>query len=61
MLEVTRQLHVLADSWHRPSMLLDAQQGRPIEVEVIVGELVRMGRERGVDMPVSSLQLDFSL
>jgi len=34
-----------------PSMLLDVQNGLPIEVEVIVGEVVRMAKEMGVDMP----------
>ncbi|KAG1721235.1 ketopantoate reductase PanE/ApbA-domain-containing protein [Suillus paluster] len=34
-----------------PSMLLDAQNGLPIEVEVIVGEVVRMAKEMGVDVP----------
>lgn len=38
-----------------PSMLLDAQNGLPIEVEVIVGEVVRMAKEMGVDMPVSRI------
>jgi 2-dehydropantoate 2-reductase len=36
-------------------MLLDAQNGLPIEVEVIVGEVVRMAKEMGVDMPVSRI------
>lgn len=39
---------------HCPSMLLDVQSGRPIEVEVIVGEVVRMARARGASVPVSS-------
>jgi ketopantoate reductase len=34
-------------------MLLDAEKGQPIEVEVILGEVVRMAKERQVDMPVS--------
>ncbi|KAG2159416.1 ketopantoate reductase PanE/ApbA-domain-containing protein [Suillus bovinus] len=34
-----------------PSMLLDAQNGSPIEVEVILGEVVRMAKEMGIDMP----------
>jgi 2-dehydropantoate 2-reductase len=34
-------------------MLLDAQNGLPIEVEVILGEVVRMAKETGVDVPVS--------
>lgn len=38
---------------HLPSMLLDVMKERPIEVEVILGEVVRMARERGVPVPVS--------
>lgn len=34
-------------------MLLDAENGRPIEVEAIVGEVVRMAKTRGVAVPVS--------
>lgn len=34
-----------------PSMLLDAQNGLPIEVEVILGEVVRLAKEVGVDVP----------
>lgn len=33
-------------------MLLDAKGGKPIEVEVIVGEVVRMAKEKGVAVPV---------
>ncbi|KAI0926480.1 hypothetical protein AcW1_002534 [Taiwanofungus camphoratus] len=36
---------------HRASTLVDVENGRPTEVEVIVGELVRMGRQRGIAMP----------
>ncbi|KAG2062479.1 hypothetical protein BDR04DRAFT_1123914, partial [Suillus decipiens] len=48
----------LVDDVHRdpthtalPSMLLDAQNGLPIEVEVILGEVVRLAKEVGVDVP----------
>ncbi|KAG0701845.1 ketopantoate reductase PanE/ApbA-domain-containing protein [Suillus ampliporus] len=34
-----------------PSMLLDAQNALPIEVEVIFGEVVRMAKEMGVHVP----------
>jgi len=39
----------------RPSMLLDLEAGRPLEVEVIVGEIVRKAAE--VDVPVPRLQV----
>jgi len=35
----------------RPSMLLDWEGGRPMEVEVILGNPVRIARARGVEMP----------
>lgn len=54
ILEGTRGLHVKPDSTHVPSMLLDLQKGLPIEVEVIVGEVVRMAKEVNVEVPVSS-------
>lgn len=47
----TAKLHVRPDSVHRASTLVDVELGRPTEVEVIIGEVVRMGREKGVDMP----------
>ncbi|KAA1474388.1 6-phosphogluconate dehydrogenase C-terminal domain-like protein [Dentipellis sp. KUC8613] len=50
-IESTGRLHAVPESKHRPSMLLDVEKGRPIEVEVILGEVVRMARERGVDIP----------
>lgn len=35
----------------RPSMLLDWDAGRPMELEVILGNPVRIARERGVSLP----------
>jgi len=52
-IEGTARLHSSPDSTHRPSMLLDAECGHPIEVEVIFGEVVRMAKQRNVDIPVS--------
>jgi len=43
--------HAKPENNHTPSMLVDLEQGRPIEVEVIVGEVVRMARERKVEVP----------
>lgn len=45
---------------HIPSMMLDAQRGQPIEVEVIIGEVVRMARSVGVDIPVRKKNNFFS-
>lgn len=41
-------------SRYRPSMLLDREQGRPMEFEVILGDPVRRGKELGVPTPVTS-------
>ncbi|KAF8805558.1 6-phosphogluconate dehydrogenase C-terminal domain-like protein [Phlegmacium glaucopus] len=40
-----------ASSTHVPSMLVDAERDQPIEVEVILGEVVRMAKEFNVDIP----------
>lgn len=40
-------------STHKPSMLVDMETKRPLEIEAIIGEVIRAGRELGVDMPVS--------
>ncbi|KIM92351.1 hypothetical protein PILCRDRAFT_120332 [Piloderma croceum F 1598] len=50
-LQDTAALHTVPNSFHTPSMLLDAKNGRPIEVEVILGEVVRMARRNGVPVP----------
>ncbi|BFZ55148.1 hypothetical protein PYCC9005_002187 [Savitreella phatthalungensis] len=35
----------------KPSMLLDWQRGNPLEIEVILGNPVRIARRRGIEMP----------
>lgn len=49
----TSGLHAVPDSKHKASMLLDLEHGRPLELEVVMGEVVRLGRKMGVPMPVS--------
>ena len=47
---------------YKPSMMLDAENGRPLEVEAIYGEPLRTAGERGVDLPMVRamyLQLSF--
>ena len=39
-------------SRYRPSMLLDREQGRPMEIEVILGDAIRKGNELGVQAKV---------
>lgn len=51
--EALARLNRDPDNNHVPSMLHDARRSQPMEVEVIVGEVVRMGKEYKVDMPVS--------
>lgn len=53
LLESTQATHAKPSSAHIPSMMLDAQKGRPIEIDVIVGEVVRMAKSLGVEIPVS--------
>lgn len=55
IIEGQRVLHIKPDNNHVSSMLLDLRQGKPIEVEVIVGEVVRMAKARNVPVPVSVL------
>ncbi len=52
-LKNTAKIHARTDSLHRPSMLVDVELNRPMELDVVVGEVVRLGREEGVPMPVS--------
>lgn len=52
-LQRTAALNSRAGHTHRASMLADIENGRPMEIEVVLGELVRMGRAHGVNMPVS--------
>lgn len=40
-------------------MLLDAENGNPMEVEVIFGEVVRMAKVRGVEVPVGARLVGF--
>lgn len=54
MFESTASIHRKPDSMHIPSMMLDAQKGQPIEVEVVIGEVVRMAKSVGVEIPVSN-------
>ena len=39
----------------KPSMALDLEQGRRLEVDALQGTAVRMGRELGLSMPVNEV------
>ena len=41
--------------WFEPSMLVDAKKGNPIELEVILGNLLTVAKELKVDTPVLSV------
>ncbi|KAJ4489959.1 ketopantoate reductase PanE/ApbA-domain-containing protein [Lentinula aciculospora] len=45
-----RRMHEDPQNSHVPSMLLDARNGQLIEVEAIVGSVVRIAHERGVSV-----------
>ncbi|KAL5504887.1 hypothetical protein ACEPAH_7550 [Sanghuangporus vaninii] len=47
----TGNFHRKPDSKHKASMLLDCETGRPMEIEVIVGEVLRKAKELGVETP----------
>ena len=52
-IEGTARIHVRPDAKHKASMLLDLETGRPLEIEVVVGEVVKKARELNVNIPVS--------
>ncbi|KAK2460801.1 hypothetical protein APHAL10511_007271 [Amanita phalloides] len=51
VLKFTMDLHTRADSFHKPSMLLDMERNLPLEVEVILGEVVHLAKQHKVDVP----------
>jgi 2-dehydropantoate 2-reductase len=48
----SKKLHKGTGISHRASILLDLEGGRPMEIEVILGELVRKAKELGINTPV---------
>jgi 2-dehydropantoate 2-reductase len=40
--------------WARPSMLVDLEAGRRLELDALTGTVVRLGREVGVETPIGS-------
>ncbi|THH07907.1 hypothetical protein EW145_g3063 [Phellinidium pouzarii] len=55
----TGEIHRRADSKHKASMLLDYEKGRPMEIEVILGEIVRKANELKVDIPLPVPHMPF--
>ena len=51
--EIQRLAYRLSDDCrYRPSMLLDLENGRPMELEVILGNMLKRAEELGVDAPI---------
>lgn len=48
-------LHSDDGHWYAPSMVVDVRKGNQIEVEVILGNALRVGKENGVHTPVLSI------
>lgn len=51
-IEGTATLNKRADSRHKPSMLLDLEREQPLELDVILGEVIHRAKELKVDIPV---------
>lgn len=51
-LKTTAHIFSKPTSIERPSMLVDVELGRPMELEVVVGEVVRLGKKHRISMPV---------
>ncbi len=41
-------------NWARPSMMIDLMAGRRLELDAMIGTIVRLGREKGVETPINS-------
>ena len=54
-IESSRSYHIRKETKHKASMLVDLENGRPLELEVIIGEVVRKARELNVETPVCNL------
>ena len=39
---------------YKPSMLIDFEHGRPLELQVILGNMIRKAKDVGFDMPLCS-------
>ena len=53
-LERTRKLHQNPEETFRPSILIDVENGRPMELEVVLGHVVKAAKEHHVNIPVSA-------
>lgn len=49
---INTALHRDGEEYFEPSMLVDVKKGNPIELEVILGNLLRVAKELGVNTPI---------
>lgn len=52
---ISNAIHSDDGDWFTPSMAVDVQKGNPIELEVIVGNLLTVARELNVETPTLNL------
>jgi 2-dehydropantoate 2-reductase len=52
-LERTRRLNQNPEETLKPSMLIDIENSRPMELEVVLGHVVKAAKEHNVNVPVS--------
>ncbi|AQZ17961.1 hypothetical protein BZL39_M05200 [Zygosaccharomyces parabailii] len=55
---INTALHLDDGEWFEPSMLVDVKKGNPIELEAILGNLLRVSKELEVDAPVLKFLYD---
>lgn len=47
--------HISDGLYYKPSMLLDVERGNPMELEIILGNVLKVSRELGVETPILSV------
>lgn len=52
---VNAVVHSDDGDWFKPSMLVDVEKGNPIELEVILGNLLTVAKELNVETPILSI------
>lgn len=50
-----QMLEIGSDLWYKPSMLVDLENGRTMEVEVILGNVCRIAKKNNVSVPTLSI------
>jgi len=52
---INKVIHSDDGDWYEPSMLIDVKKGNPIELEVILGNLLTRAQELNVETPILTL------